>query len=383
MRLPRLPFPPSPPALWAVEDSAAQITWGSLPLGPVTVRVTEDGGSPLLTEQSVDHGGGPGSMVITDLPADTALRFQLIATNGSTELTGRTLAPPPGALVARFATISDLHLGSDHFGFFKQMVEREDHPEPFAFRSASAAIDEAVEWGAESIVIKGDAAHHGNHHHFAEVGRLVDRFAHVPMRLVPGNHDVDLKRDPLPEAVGRRGVRYVRDVEHLDLPSLRLVFGDTTIETRGKGTLREVSDRLVETAGAADGAAMIVIHQQLQEHNQVRYWPPGIRGDEARSFLQALHSANPNSLVTSGHTHRNRMRRHGSIVITEVAATHHWPAVWAGYAVHEGGVRQVVRRISSNDTMRWHEYSKNAVLGVWGWYAPGRIAQRCFSHRWG
>jgi hypothetical protein len=30
----------------------------------------------------------------------------------------------------------------------------------------------------------------------------------------------------------------------------------------------------------------------------------------------------------------------------------------------------------------WIEYSRLAVGGVWRWYAPGRMAQRCFSHIW-
>ena len=30
----------------------------------------------------------------------------------------------------------------------------------------------------------------------------------------------------------------------------------------------------------------------------------------------------------------------------------------------------------------WHEYSRLALLGVWGWWSAGRLDHRCFTHRW-
>ena len=55
---------------------------------------------------------------------------------------------------------------------------------------------------------------------------------------------------------------------------------------------------------------------------------------------------------------------------------------WAGYVVHEGGIRQVVRRVAAPAAIRWTEETKRALLGVWGRWSPGRLDDRCLSHTW-
>lgn len=357
-----------------------QLAWGRLPVGPVaaTARL----GGRAVAEAQIDHPGGPGVLDLEGLTPGRRYEIDIRSASGSVIEQARTPMPPPGAELYRFATISDLHLGSDHFGFFKRMVDRSDHHEPFAFRSAVSAIEAARAWGAEHVVIKGDAAHHSRTSDFELVGRLVDHFADVSISLLPGNHDVDQRETSLPAQVGRRGIAYEPAVSALDRPGVRLVLGDTTITGAGPGTLQRVGDDLIDAAASSDRGVVIVVHQQLQRRDPVRYWPPGIPGHEADSFLDRLASARGDAVITSGHTHRNRARRHGGLLISEVAATHHWPGVWAGYAVHEGGIRQVVRRIGGDDIIHWHEYSKNAVLSVWQHYAVGRLDQRCLSHQW-
>jgi hypothetical protein len=69
-------------------------------------------------------------------------------------------------------------------------------------------------------------------------------------------------------------------------------------------------------------------------------------------------------------------------VVTEVASTKDHPGVWAGYAVYEGGIIQVVRRILHPDAMGWTELTRRAAGGAWGPYASGRLSDRCFTHVW-
>lgn len=373
----RLPFPPTPVQIWAVEDTTVQITWGDLPAGPVTASTTD-------TSTTHEHQGGPGGIVVDRLRADAPHRVDVKWRGGSTTLEARTLPTPPGPELARIATISDLHLGSDHFGALKLMREsRSPDEDGFAFRSARAAIVAAREWGATHLVIKGDAAHHGSDDHFALVGQLVDGFPDLEMSLLPGNHDVDHRGGaPLPKSVGRRELAFERHVSTVTLPGLRLILGDTTVERQGTGTLHRIGEDLLGAAAESPAPVMIAIHQQLQEHDTIRYWPPGIRGTEARAFLDELGRAAPAAFVTSGHTHRNRTRRHGPVLFSEVASTHHWPGVWAGYAIHEGGIREVVRRITAPEVVGWHEYSKNAVGSLWGYYAQGKLSDRGIVHHW-
>ena len=357
-----------------------QLAWGSLPAGSLTA--TAVGGGASMTA-IIEHPGGAGGIDIDGLHPATSYEVAVEVAGTRRTCSAQTLSPPPGAELYRFATISDMHLGSDHFGASKRMRDRSDHPDPFALRSASNAINAAVAWGAEHIVIKGDAAHHARPEDFELLGQLVDRHNDVAMTLLPGNHDNDLRAMPLPESVGTRALRYERSVSHLDVPGLRIVVGDTTTAGVGPGTLESIGDALVTAAAESPSDnAFVAVHQQLQVHDPNRYWPPGIPSDQSDPFLDRLHQERPGSVVTSGHTHRNRSRRHKSVLITEVAATHHWPGVWAGYAVHEGGIRQVVRRIVDTDIVEWHEYSKNAVGSIWGRYAPGPLKQRCLVHRW-
>lgn len=385
-RLPRLPFPPSPLTVWAVEDTSIQVAWGSLPAGMVTASAVGRSRSldtDVEQRATIEHHGGPGALDLDGLVPNTDYQITISVAGSQLTCSARTLSPPPGPELYRFATISDMHLGSDHFGASKRMLDRSDHLEPFALRSASHAINAAVGWGAQHVVIKGDAAHHSRSEDFALLGELVDRHADVEMSLLPGNHDNDLRAMPLPETVGERALTYERSVSHFDVPGLRIVVGDTTITGVGSGTLSAIGDALIGAAAESpSNTAFVAVHQQLQVHDPNRYWPPGIPSDQSAPFLDQLHEARPGAVVTSGHTHRNRSRRHKSVLVTEVAATHHWPGVWAGYVVHEGGIRQVVRRIVDADIIEWHEYSKNAVGSLWGRYAPGTLDQRCIVHPW-
>lgn len=375
----RLPLAPSPLQVWAVEDTAVQLTWGSLPPGPV--RAETDGGGPPAER---DHDGGPGGLVVEGLAPDREVRVRVRWDGGEAVLGARTLPSPPGQLVARFATVSDLHLGMVRWGFLKTMAEdRGIHEEPPAVRAADAAAAEARRWGAELLVVKGDLAHHRIPEHLALAERFLDGLEDLPVVLLPGNHDVDERSQlPLPATLGRHQRPVVRGVDHVDLPGVRIIGGDTTVPGRGPGTVGRIGRELIERVGDADGPVAVFLHHQLQRHRVPTYWPPGIGGAEAGPFLDRLAAANPRTLVSTGHTHRNRSRRHGPVLVTEVGSTKDWPGVWAGYAVHEGGIRQVVRRTQAPSVIAWTEYSRRAVLGLWARWSPGPLDQRCLTHPW-
>jgi hypothetical protein len=86
--------------------------------------------------------------------------------------------------------------------------------------------------------------------------------------------------------------------------------------------------------------------------------------------------------VTTGHTHRYRRRRHGPVLITTTGSPKDYPGAWTGYAVHEGGIRQVVRRIAAPDCIRWTQRTAHALFGGWALWAPGLRSHRCFTHPW-
>lgn len=370
-----LPLPTSPIQVWAVEDTSVQITWGALPPGEVAAWAGD------LNTQ-IDHPGGAGGLDLDGLDPGTAYRIDVTWTGGRAQVEATTLTPPPGPELCRVATISDLHLGAYRWGASKMMRDRSGHPDPFPQRCARAALAEAEAWGAELVIIKGDAAHHQDEDHFHQVGELVDA-TDLPIMLLPGNHDVDGKgRGPVPPKVGRRGVPYVRDVASVDLAGIRIIGADTTVPGQGPGSLERVRAEVAELVSLGSAPFLIGLHHQLQRFRVSTHYPPGIKGPEANAFLEELAWTGISGLITSGHTHRNRSRRRESLAVSEVAATRDWPGVWAGYAVHEGGIRQVVRRVVAPDAVNWHEYSRRALFGIWGWWSAGPLDQRCFVHHW-
>ncbi len=370
------PFWPSPLQVWAADATSIQICWGDLPPGQLRVTIGD-------LESRSEHPGGPGAVTVDGLTSATDHSIVVDIDGRRSELRARTLTPPPGEVVARVATVSDLHLGAGHWGFFRTMVDLSGNPEPAPTRCARAAITEAAAWGADHLVIKGDAAHHRRPDHYARLGDLVDEFTDLPMTLIPGNHDVDnTTHMDIPTSVGHRNLPMTRSVAIEDLPGIRVVSVDTTIEGRGIGTFETNGAEAIDAAASADRGVLMLLHHQIQRHRYPTHHPPGISKAEGLDFLRELGRRNPDTWVSSGHTHRNRARSVGPVQLSEVASTRDWPGVWAGYEIREGGISQTVRRIEAHDAITWHEYSRGAVLGVWSAWAQGARSQRSLSKRW-
>lgn len=367
----------SPVSVFAVGATWAQVTWGDLPPGPITFQAGD-------SRETIDHGGGPGSNVVDGLVTGTPFEVRVTdATGQDHRATGTTLEPPPGQLLSRFATISDLHLGARRWGFLKTMSEPPGQfPEPHPVRCAAAAIQEAVAWGAELLLIKGDAVQHEDDACFEMLGELVDRFPDLPMMLVPGNHDVDAGATVIPTTVGSRKLPYIRSVDYLDLPGARIVMANSTRPSAGSGTLAGTAGTILEVAADTSDPLFLGLHHQLQPGRIPRYWPKGIVAPESTLFLDRLADSTDKAVVSSGHTHRNRARMHRQILLTEVSSTKDWPGTWGAYSIYEGGISQSVRRIGEPSAMVWTEYSQQAVLGLWSKWSPGRMEDRCLSHVW-
>lgn len=380
--------PPERLWLFAVEDTAVQVTWSALGPGPVTFRA----GQRRIDAEPDD---GPGALVIEDLPAGRALELVVEGAGVSGRRwvrPFRTLDPPPGEELFRFATISDLHLGEERFGYFKTMREPVAHDEPYPVRATRAALRELTDWGARLLVVKGDVTHSSRVTQWETFAKLIADLD-IDLEAIGGNHDSglygrprDANRHPgepmVDGATAFAGMHLDASDRYLDLPGLRLVLADTTVPRRHLGTLDRVQHDILSWAGSAPGPVAVVLHHQLMPLPFPTFWPPGVPAPESTRFLRRLAGANPAALVTSGHTHRHRRRVVDGVVVTEVGAPKDFPGTWAGYVVHEGGIRQVVRRVAAPDVLRWTDRSARAALGLWGRWSPGRLGDRCFTHRW-
>lgn len=300
------------------------------------------------------------------------------------------VAPPPGKLVTKVATISDLHIGEPGFGVLPRI-----HPthllggDHYSVRAARAAIDEAVAWGAELVVAKGDltwTARPGQWELVAEVLAA----SPVPVIAVVGNHDVNRRGSEGRRWLEAAGVSTIVDrhtpVASVDAGPLRIVLAHTNSEYHGParidaGIRRRVLDALA--AVPAGGGSMLVTHHYPNRFPLTTRYPAGIRHDDAAALFDTLSRLDrPPTLVTCGHSHRNRRYRRSGIDVSEVGSTKDYAGVWAGYAVHEGGIRQVVRRIAEPSVVEWIERTKRSCFGLWGEWTPGRLRWRCFSLPW-
>lgn len=361
--------------VFAVEDLTAQLVWRNLPSGDLGVVV--DGHHQILGEADLPSAGE-----ITGLEPsrDNAINITL----DGRVIAGRTISTTPsleGPPLARIATISDLHLGEEGFGLFKEMRESDVHDRAYPLRCAQAAAAEATAWGADLLVIKGDITELGQPEHWAQFDELLDSIT-IPVLAIPGNHDTFEKPGSLDatEELRRRGL-FPETIQALDLPGVRVVAADTTTPRHTWGRMRHIADPLC-LAVDTDLPVLLLLHHHLETHHYPRIWPLGTPKRQASSVLEALVTANPDVLISSGHTHRNRARTHKTAVLTEVGATKDHPGVWAGYVAHASGIRQVVRRVAEPTCAEWNDRTHAAVGGIWGKWSPGRIGDRSFAHTW-
>jgi hypothetical protein len=390
--------PPTRPWTFAVEDTTVQITWAALGPGPVVFRCAD-------TVVEVAADGGPGAVVLAGLPPGRPLTVELRGEGLVTALPrqGRpdtppavrpvprswrrlrvhTLTPPPGEELFRFATISDLHVGAESFGLRDTMTEVPQPPDAHPVRATRAALAELTTWGARLVLIKGDLTHRGRTAEWEAVGGLLKEAA-IPVEMLPGNHDHYGRRaDPDPyDALAHLGHDMTRHVSSHDVPGLRIVLFDSTDAPRGGGHVRHHTEAALAELRDAGTPAFLTMHHYAQRLPFPTFWPPGIPSPEANAFVEAVAATRPATMISSGHTHRHRRRHIGPLVWTEVGSPKDFPGTWAGYVVHEGGIRQVVRRVAEPDVMAWTDYSARAVLGAWGLWSCGVLAHRCFAHAW-
>jgi predicted phosphodiesterase len=358
--------------VFAVEPTAVQIDWHRLAPGRHEVAA----GTRAVT---VESDGGPGAVVIDGLAPGATVDITL---NGRVVDRATTLTPPPGRLLIRVATISDLHLGENTFGHLPRCVSSDEAATAHPVFCTRAAIRELVAWGAELLIVKGDIAH-DNHVDEYDLAATLLRDVPIPMMVIPGNHDGGNRRrhDPT-RALAKHGIELIDGVGVVDVPGLRIVGVDTRTDKQG-GTVVAVTPAVLDAlAGAPAPGALVAMHHNLMTTPVPTFPPPGVPSRQAVRYLDAIAAAHPTTIVTSGHTHRHRARRHGPLLVTEVGSPKDYPGTWGGYLVYEGGVVQTVRRVMAPDAIRWTDTTARMFGGAWGRWSPGRLDDRCVSHSW-
>ncbi len=316
---------------------------------------------------------GERAMRYEGLEPDTEYQFDGIAV--------RTLATPPGELLCSIATVNDVHFGEVECGRIDDHVEgpilrAEPGDPPYPVVMNHAAVLEISEIDAAAVIVKGDLSRAGTAEEWAAFEACYRDAFGARLHVVRGNHDA---------YAGQHA--YAGD-QWIDVPGLSVALLDTVIPTKTTGDLRSEQLDWLDDRLAGAGPTLVMGHHQQ--------WVAGGTGVERRSDdYFGLHPDASDALdevcrrhvgvvgYAAGHTHRHRVRHMtvSGVASIEIGCVKDFPGTWAEYRVYEGGVMQVVHRISSPDGLRWSNRCRVLYrdFGIdYERYAMGRLDQRCF-----
>lgn len=319
-------------------------------------------------EVVVFHGGVP--KVWSDLPPDTDV-----------DLGGRVVRTLPrrGELLAKVATVNDVHFGETVAGHVDGVTEWatfsvEEGEPPYPETMNGAAVEEIAAIEPDAVVAKGDLTSTGTHEEydrFLEVygGAFGDRLLHVR-----GNHE---SYHRLPVATWPTQERV--------LPGVILALVDTSADGEVNGHLDvDQLEWLDELGQRADRPVLVFGHHPVwnpteePRHDHTFGLVPG----DTEALAEVFGRRDALVGYFAGHTHRNRVVRlpaAGDIPFVEVASVKDFPGSWAEYRVFEGSILQIHRRISRADALAWTERTRGMFGGAYPEYSRGRLAERCFE----
>jgi Icc protein len=295
----------------------------------------------------------------------------------------RTLARPPGELLCRFATVNDVHFGEveagridDHSGGPIQSVADGESPYPETMNRG--AVVEMLAADLAAVIVKGDLTNDGAPDELEAFENCYRTVFSDRLHVVRGNHDA------------YRGQNYYAGDQWICLPGVAIALMDTTIPCSTTGALSAGQLDWLETIARETPTPVIVMghHQQwvggVDAKAAIRsddYF--GLHPDASDALSAVVERCSAIVAYTAGHTHRHRVRCMSSGVPTvEIGCVKDFPGTWAEYRVYEGGVTQVVHRVSTPDALRWSERCRHLYsdFGVdYESYALGRLEDRCFN----
>jgi predicted phosphodiesterase len=298
-------------------------------------------------------------------------------------LAGRTLARPPGALLTRFGTVNDVHFGETEAGWLDDsltadeagLVRSAPGEQPYPETMNRAAVAEMAEADLAAVVVKGDLSVDGAPEEWAAFEACYRDPFDERLHVVRGNHDAYHGQT---EYAGDRWI---------DLDGISIGLLDTVIPTKTTGglTAQQLHD-LDEQVGARSGPILLLGH-----HQQWVGGPSDRRSEdyfglhpEASDALDGICGRHRHVIgYAAGHTHRHRVRSmyRSGVPTIEVGCVKDFPGTWAEYRVYEGGVMQVVHRMSSPEALAWSDRCRSlyAPYGVdYQRYAFGTLGERCF-----
>ena len=312
----------------------------------------------------------------------TATRFDGLGAATTYTLMGAqvtTLSAPPGELLCRFATVNDVHFGEVEAGRIDdradgpiQRVRAGEAPYPDTMNHAAAREIAAID--PVAVLVKGDLSNDGLPEEWAAFEACYRTAFADRLWVVRGNHDAYRGQ------IGYEGDQWI------ELAGLAVALIDTTLPGHSNGNLgRDQLDWLDDHLAGADRPVIVMGHHQQwisgadNSHRSEQYF--GLKPDASEALSDIIARRRRAIAYTAGHTHRHRLRRMPcGVPSIEIGCVKDFPGTWAEYRVYEGGVMQVVHRISDHAALDWSERCRHLYsdFGMdYQMYALGRLEDRC------
>ena len=316
-------------------------------------------------------------------------RYDELSPHTEYDIFGRmitTLRRPSGELLCRVATVNDIHFGELEAG---RIDENPDGPiqrvgpgdDPYPDTMNRGAVAEIAEINPAAVIVKGDISTDGQPEELAAFEAMYRGTFGDRLFVVRGNHDSYKLQN------GYAGDQWI------DVPGLSIALLDTVIPGKTTGTLTtQQLAWLDDGAARADRPVLVMGHHQqwiggsadeITAHGDDYF---GLHPDASTALAEVV--ARRSSIIgyTAGHTHRHRVRAmtnvEGSAAVPsiEIGCVKDFPGTWAEYRVYEGGVMQVVHRISTPEALRWSQQCRHLYsdFGIdYESYALGTLDDRC------
>lgn len=296
--------------------------------------------------------------------------------------TVRTLDRPAGALLTTFATTNDVHFGETECGRVGDSPEgpilrAEPGAQPYPTIMNRGAVAEIAAIDPAAVLVKGDLTNDGQPDEFAAFEACYRGAFGERLHVVRGNHDA------------YRGQHDYAGHRRVDLDGVRVAMLDTAIEYSEQGTISTEQIDFADTLAAESDVPVLILghhHQWIGESAG-----SGVRGDNYFGLQPEASDALADMIgrrraivaYAAGHTHRHRVRETtDGVPSIEVGCVKDFPGTWAEYRVYDGGIMQVVHRMSTPEALAWSESCRGlyADFGVdYATYALGTLDDRCFT----
>lgn len=293
----------------------------------------------------------------------------------------RTLSRPDGELLTKFAAVNDLHFGEQECGLIEGFslgapVRSEGQSYPDLMNRS--AVCEILDLKPSAVIAKGDLTDSGKRTELEKFEMVYGVFG-ANLHRIPGNHDFSKRSEltlddfsELPRAV--------------ELSGATIALLDTTIPGAAGGRLGRTQLAWLEKLATESAQPIIVFgHHPPARRTWLRFFP-NFRLDrrDTKALIDVVRRNNKIVAYIAGHTHRNRVQHRsptGAFPWIEVGSVKEWPGNWAEYRIYEGGVQQIVHRISAPAALEWSDRTRKQMYprlhGLYATVAAGLLGDRC------